>query len=53
MISTYRTMKAMKQGTKIERYNKGADAIQALKLGKIDAVVIDEQPRLTVCEAEQ
>lgn len=23
-------------GTKIERYNKGADAIQALKLGKID-----------------
>lgn len=27
-----------------ERYNKGADAIQALKQGKIDAVVIDEQP---------
>lgn len=33
-------------GTKIERYNKGADAIQALKLGKIDCVVIDEQPGL-------
>lgn len=33
-------------GTKIERYNKGADAIQALKLGKIDCVVIDEQPAL-------
>ena len=33
-------------GTKIERYNKGADAVQALKLGKIDCVVIDEQPAL-------
>ena len=31
-------------GTTVERYNKGADAVQALKLGKIDAVVIDEQP---------
>ncbi len=31
-------------GTKVERYNKGADAIQALTQGKIDAVVIDEQP---------
>lgn len=35
-----------KAGTKIERYNKGADAIQALKLGKIDCVVIDEQPTI-------
>lgn len=33
-------------GTNVERYNKGADAIQALKLGKIDCVVIDEQPAL-------
>lgn len=33
-------------GTKVERYNKGADAIQALKLGKIDCVVIDEQPAI-------
>ena len=33
-------------GTTVERYNKGADAVQALKLGKIDAVVIDEQPAL-------
>ena len=33
-------------GTTIERYNKGADAVQALKLGKIDCVVIDEQPAL-------
>lgn len=31
-------------GTKIERFNKGADAIQALKQGKIDCVIIDEQP---------
>lgn len=35
-----------KDGTVVERYNKGADAIQALKLGKIDCVVIDEQPAL-------
>ena len=31
-------------GTKIERYNKGTDAVQALKTGKIDCVIIDEQP---------
>ena len=31
-------------GTKVERFNKGADAIQALKQKKIDAVIIDEQP---------
>ena len=31
-------------GTTVERYNKGVDAVQALKLGKIDCVVIDEQP---------
>ena len=30
--------------TKVERYNKGADAVQALKQGKNDAVVIDSQP---------
>lgn len=30
--------------TTVERYSKGADAIQALKQGKVDAVVIDEQP---------
>ena len=28
----------------VERYNKGNDAILALKQGKIDAVVIDVQP---------
>ena len=28
-------------GSTVERYNKGADAIQALKTGKIDCVIID------------
>lgn len=31
-------------GTSIERYNKSNDAVQALKQGKVDAVIIDEQP---------
>lgn len=31
-------------GTRIERYNKGNDAIQALKQDKVDAVVIDIEP---------
>lgn len=30
----------------VERYNKGTDAVQALKQGKIDCVIIDEQPAL-------
>lgn len=30
--------------SQIERYNKGADAVQALAQGKIDAVVIDNEP---------
>ena len=28
----------------VEPYNKGADAIQALKQGKVDAVIIDSEP---------
>ncbi len=32
------------EGSVIERYNKGADAVQALKQGKVDCVIIDEQP---------
>ncbi len=28
----------------VERYNKGADAIEALKVGKVDCVVIDNEP---------
>jgi ABC-type amino acid transport substrate-binding protein len=35
----------------IERYNKGADAVQALVQGKIDAVVIDNEPA-KVCVAQ-
>lgn len=34
-------------GVRIERYNKANDAVQSLVNGKIDAVVIDEQPALT------
>lgn len=33
-----------KEKTKVERYNKGADAISSLKNHKVDCVVIDEQP---------
>ncbi len=29
---------------KIDKYKKGADAIQALKQGKVDAVIIDSEP---------
>lgn len=36
--------------TVVERYNKGADAIQALKQGKIDCVVIDVQPAIKFVE---
>lgn len=32
------------QGSTVERYNKGADAVQALKQGKIDCVIIDLEP---------
>ena len=32
------------EGSTVERYNKGADAIQALKQGKIDCVIIDGNP---------
>ena len=30
------------EGSTVERYNKGSDAIQALKTGKIDCVIIDK-----------
>ncbi len=30
--------------TKVERYSKAADAVEALLQGKLDAVVVDEQP---------
>lgn len=31
----------------VERYNKGVEAVQALQQGKIDAVIIDDQPAQT------
>ena len=31
----------------VERYNKGFEAVQALQQGKIDAVIIDDQPAKT------
>lgn len=33
-----------KEGSVIERFNKAADAVQALKQGKIDCIVIDKAP---------
>ena len=33
-----------KEGSAIERYNKGADAIVALNQDKIDCVIIDSEP---------
>ena len=32
------------EGTTVERYNKGFEAVQALSQGKIDAVIIDNEP---------
>ena len=36
---------------KIERYSKGADAVQALKTGKVDCVVIDNEPAKAFVDA--
>lgn len=41
------------EGSTIERYNKGADAVQALKQGKIDCVIIDSQPALAFIEKNE
>ena len=32
------------EGSVVERYNEGAEAVMALKQGKVDCVIIDEQP---------
>lgn len=34
----------------VERFNKGADAVQALKQGKVDAVIIDSEPAAVFVE---
>ena len=36
---------------RVERYNKGADAVQALMTGKIDCVIIDNEPAKAFVEA--
>lgn len=40
----YATDEAKKNGATVERYDKGTDAVQALKQGKIDCVIIDSEP---------
>lgn len=37
----------------VEQYNKGADAILALTQGKIDAVIIDNQPALNFVDSNE
>ena len=37
----------------IERYNKGADAVNALKTGKIDCVIIDNNPAKEYVKANE
>lgn len=37
----------------IERFNKGMEAVQALQQGKVDAVVIDDQPAKTFVEENE
>lgn len=37
----------------VERFNKGADAVQALLAGKIDCVVIDNEPAKAFVEANE
>ena len=41
------------QGSKIERFNKGADAIVALTSGKIDCVIIDNEPAKAFVNANE
>ncbi|MBE6854579.1 MAG: transporter substrate-binding domain-containing protein [Ruminococcus sp.] len=40
-------------GAVIERYNSGADAVQALKQGKVDAVIIDNEPAKVFVEKNE
>lgn len=37
----------------VEAYNKGADAVMALQQGKVDAVIIDNQPALSFVETSE
>ena len=42
--SDYEEPETGTDASKVERYKTGAEAVQALKSGKIDCVIIDEQP---------
>ena len=37
----------------VQRFNKGMEAVQALQQGKVDAVIIDEQPAKTFVEENE
>lgn len=37
----------------VEEYNKGADAVMALQQGKVDAVIIDNQPALSFVKSTE
>jgi polar amino acid transport system substrate-binding protein len=37
--------------SRVQRYNKGADAVQALLTGKVDCVIIDNEPAKSFVEA--
>ena len=43
---------APEYGSTVERFNKVTDAVQALKQGKIDCVIADEQPAIASIENE-
>ncbi len=42
-----------KEGSTIDRFNKGADAVLALVQGKIDCVIIDNEPAKAFVEANE
>ncbi len=42
-----------KKGSTIERFNKGADAVLALTSGKVDCVIIDNEPAKAFVEANE
>ena len=43
----------MELGLTVERYNKGADAVQALVSGKVDCVIIDNEPAKAFVDANE
>ncbi len=49
----YATDEYEKQGSKIDRYSKGNDAVLALIQGKVDCVIIDEEPAKSFVNANK